>query len=198
MLPNLTLDQITINMEINMEKAQPYTFDLGYMLCTDANPLPSISSATAEEKEAVLTSVARDCAQALINQLLTTCPITRNTEDGALQLTLPGPAYHLPREKSVPKEKEKSKWDKFAEKKGIRPKQRDGKKVYDEASGEWKLKYGYKGKDDGKEWLVEVEDEKPEKQDDGGKGLKSRKGNPREVRGGPERREKKMKARKGK
>lgn len=185
----------TATMEINMEKAQPYTFDLGYMLCNDSNPLPSLTSATQEEKEAAITSVARDCAQALINQLLTTCPITRNTEDGALQLTLPGPAYHLPREKSVPKEKEKSKWDKFAEKKGIKPKQRDGKLAYDEASGEWKPKYGYKGKDDGKEWLVEVEDEKPEKEDAGGK---SRKGNPREVRGGPERREKKMKARKGK
>jgi hypothetical protein len=188
-------------MEINMEKAQPYTFDLGYMMCTDANPLPSLTTLTPEEKNTTITSIAQECAQALINQLLTTCPITRNTEDGALQITLPGPAYHLPREKSVPKEKEKSKWEKFADKKGIKPKQRDGKMVFDEASGEWKPKYGYKGKDDGKEWLVEVEEEKAEVKEGtggGGKPLKGRKGNPKEIRGGPERREKKMKSRKGK
>jgi regulator of ribosome biosynthesis len=98
-------------------KPQPFTFDLGTLLCNDPNPLPSL----AENKEEVLRAVARDTAQGLINQLLTTCPITKASDDQSLQLTLPAPITHLPREKPVPKEKEKTKWQKFADKKGKNP-----------------------------------------------------------------------------
>lgn len=168
------------------QKAQPYTFDLGHMLVTDPNPVPSLTSSTKEE---TLQQTARGCAQALINQLLTNCPISR-ADDGALQLTLPDPETHLPREKHVPKEKEKTKWEKFADKKGIKPKKRDGKMRFDEAKGEWVAKYGYKpgsGKDDGPgEWLEEI-DEKAERKKE------------REAAGdGKERRQKKMKTRKAK
>ncbi|WPH01145.1 Hypothetical protein R9X50_00398000 [Acrodontium crateriforme] len=160
-------------------KAQPYVFDLGHLMCSDANPLPSL----AQEKEAVLTATARDCAQGLINQLLTTCTIARSS-DGDLQIKLPDPSTRLPREKPVPKEKEKTKWDKFAEKKGIKAKKRDGKLVYDETKGDWIPKYGYKGKNmnDG-DWLVEV-DEKPERkkrapESEGGNKSKRTKNGPR-------------------
>lgn len=138
------------------ERAQPYTFDLGLLLCNDTNPLPTADS---NDKEAVLAGIARENAQALINQLLTTCPITKSTDaDGGLQINLPPPATHLPREKPVPKEKEKTKWERFAEKKGIKAKRKDGKLAFDEATGEWKAKYGYKGKrGDGvqEDWIVE-------------------------------------------
>ena len=145
---------------------QPYHFDLGHLLCNDPNPLPAFKAA---DKEAVLSATARDCAQALVNQLLTTCPISRATDDGRLQVTLPTPTTELPREKPVPKEKEKTKWQRFAEKKGIKPKRKDGKLVYDEAKGDWVPKYGYKGKktDDGGDWLVEVDDKKGEQDGDG-------------------------------
>ncbi|KAF2480699.1 ribosomal biogenesis regulatory protein [Neohortaea acidophila] len=143
-------------------KAQPYTFDLGHLLCNDPNPLAPLPE---ESKEAVLAATARDCAQALINQLLTVCPISRAPDDGNLQLTVPPPDTQLPREKPVPKEKEKTRWAKFAEKKGIKAKRKDGKLVYDEAKGDWVPKYGYKGKktDAGDNWLVEV-DEKAERE----------------------------------
>lgn len=61
-----------------------------------------------------------------------------------------------------------TKWQEFAKKKGIKDKKRDGKMVYDEASGEWLPKYGYKGKNkDGEnDWLVEVDEKKGRK--DGG------------------------------
>lgn len=83
----------------------------------------------------------------------------------------------------MPKEKEKTRWDKFAEKKGIKGKKRDGKLEFNEELQEWKPKYGYKGKKgDGvqDDWLVEVDD-KPKKEDKGGD---------------VERRNKKLKARK--
>ncbi|KAK5137657.1 hypothetical protein LTR08_007952 [Meristemomyces frigidus] len=141
-------------------KAQPFTFDLGHLMCIDTNPLPSLTTATAD-KEAILAATAQACAQGLINQLLTACPIVRSS-DGDLQIKLPAPTTELPREKPVPKEKEQTKWDRFALKKGIRPKKKEasGKLVYDEEKGDWVPKYGYKGKnvDGGGDWLVEVDD----------------------------------------
>lgn len=149
---------------MDVAKPQPYTFDLGHLMCVDANPLPTLpASSDAAAREAILSNTARDCAQALINQLLTTCPINRSSDDGSLQIQLPAPEAHLPREKPVPKEKEKTKWERFAEKKGIKNKRKEGKLVFDEAKGDWVPKYGYKGKktEDG-DWLVEV-DEKAER-----------------------------------
>lgn len=53
-----------------------------------------------------------------------------------------------------------TKWEQFAARKGIKPKEKSGKLVFDENSGEWVPKWGYKGKnkqiDD--QWLVEVDD----------------------------------------
>ena len=139
------------------ERAQPYTYDLGLLMCNDSNPLPSLDG---NDKERILAETARDCAQGLINQLLTTCPITRAADDGALQITLPAPETPLPREKPVPKEKEKTKWEKFADKKGIKPKKRDGKLKFDEGTGEWVPKYGYKKSADAGpgDWMEIVDD----------------------------------------
>ncbi|KAK3624276.1 Rhodanese-related sulfurtransferase [Elasticomyces elasticus] len=167
-------------MEDVTAQPQPYAFDLGHLMVSDSNPLVAApSTASATDKEALIAARAQLCAQALINQLLTACPIQRSSE-GDLHIKLPEPTTQLPREKPVPKEKEKTKWDKFAEKKGIRPKRKDGKLAFDEASGEWKPKYGYKGKaadGGGADWLVEVDEkaEKAEKEGDGKKAKKQKK-----------------------
>jgi hypothetical protein len=153
-----------MDLDLPQQQAQPYTFDLGHLLCLDTNPLPPLPANNPTEKEALLSARARQTSEALIHQLLRTCPITRSTDDGNLQLTLPSPSTPLPREKSVPKEKEKSKWEKFAEKKGIKAKRREGKLEFDEESKSWKPRYGYKGKKASggveADWIVEVEDEK--------------------------------------
>jgi regulator of ribosome biosynthesis len=143
--------------EINVTKPIPYTFDLGHLALHDANPLPS------HPTEAQLLANGRDCAQALINQLLTTCAI--NSTEAGVHINLPAPSTLLPREKSIPKDKEPTKWEKFAKKKGIQAKKKEGKLVYDEATAQWVPKYGYKGanKKGENDWLVEV-DEKKEKQ----------------------------------
>lgn len=126
---------------------------MGNLLCTDANPLPG-------SDEDTIRNTARDCAQVLINQLLTTCAV-RSTKEGVL-LDLPTPTTPLPREKPAPKPKEPTKWELFAAKKGIKDKKRDGKLVYDEEKGEWVPKWGYKGKnkDMDDQWLVEVDEKK--------------------------------------
>ncbi|KAF2857260.1 ribosomal biogenesis regulatory protein [Piedraia hortae CBS 480.64] len=139
-------------------QAQPFVFDLGHLMVTDPNPLTSST-------ESDLEASARQCAQGIINKLLTSCPIER-AGDGELSIKLPDPVTQLPREKPIPKPKEKTKWERFAEKKGIKPKRKSGKLVYSEEKKDWVPKYGYKGKDDGQaDWLVEVDEKAERKQE---------------------------------
>ncbi|KAK8204325.1 Rhodanese-related sulfurtransferase [Zalaria obscura] len=148
-------------LPITVSKPTPFTFDLGNLLCNDANPLPPSSEIT----ESDISAAARDCAQGLLNQLLSTCPITRSADSTSVMLNIPAPTTPMPREKPVPAEKALTKWQEFAKKKGIKDKKRDTKLVYDEASGEWVPKWGYKGKNKEGEndWLVEVDDDKEKK-----------------------------------
>lgn len=139
----------------------------------DPNPLlvPSPSSQTSA-LDSALAATARDGAQVLLNQLLTTCPLTSTVEDGIL-LTLPAPSIVLPRFKPLPIPKPPTKWELFARKKGIgkyntklgsgggsAEAERRKKLVYDEEKGEWVPRWGYKGKNKKGEddWLVEVDE----------------------------------------
>ncbi|KAF2684810.1 RRS1-domain-containing protein [Lentithecium fluviatile CBS 122367] len=156
---SITDSTLTSRRPVTVDKPNPYTFDLGNLLCNDPNPVPR----NPDDLEETLAANARDAAQVLINQVLSTCEI-KSAADG-VHIVLPQPTTPLPREKPIPADKEPTKWELFAKKKGIDKKKRDnGKMVYDDASGEWVPKWGYKGKnkegDD--EWLVEV-DEKKEK-----------------------------------
>lgn len=148
-------------LPVTVEKPTPYSFDLGLLLANDPNPI----TVPAENTEEYLASVARDGAQALINQLLTTCPISSGPD--AVTLSLPPPHTPLPREKPLPAAKPPTKWEQFAARKGIKPKTREQRanRVFDEATGEWRRKWGYQGanKDGQSDWLVEV-DEKKESQ----------------------------------
>lgn len=152
-------------LPVAVDKPTPYTFDLGNLIVQDPNPV-NLDHAALEQS---LAEVARDGAQSIINQLLTTCPLSSTTE-GVL-LSLPPPSTALPREKPVPQPKEPTKWERFAEKKGIRPKTREQRQnlAYDEDTGEWKPKWGYKGlnkKGEG-DWLVEVDMEKERERKEG-------------------------------
>ncbi|OJD24671.1 hypothetical protein ACJ73_03959 [Blastomyces percursus] len=177
---------ITPSSPITVEKPTPYTFDLGHLLALDPNPLTLPKNTSLN---AALTSTARDGAQSLLNQLLTTCPITATPRDGIL-LSLPARNTLLPRFKPLPGPKQPTKWELFARKKGIgkynkklgsgggsAEAERRKKLVYDEASGEWVPRWGYKGKNKSGEndWLVEV-DEKKWKKEEGlsseGKGIR--------------------------
>ena len=128
-------------LPVTVDKPTPYHFDLGLLLANDPNPL-SISPDT---READLAAVARDGTQVLINQLLTTCPISA-TKEGVL-LTLPPAQTALPREKPIPAPKAETKWSAFAKRRGIKSKTREQRRnlAYDEATGEFGRKWGYKG-----------------------------------------------------
>ncbi|PSR82738.1 ribosome biogenesis regulatory protein [Coniella lustricola] len=152
-------------LAIAVDKPTPYTFDLGLLLASDPNPL-EIDTSSRAALESSLANIARDGAQALINQLLTTCPLTSTKTDGVL-LSLPQTSTLLPREKPLPAAKALTKWEQFAKRKGIAPKTKEQRKnlVYNESRGEWEKKWGYKGdqrardRSEGKvpnDWLVEV------------------------------------------
>ncbi|SMN22077.1 similar to Saccharomyces cerevisiae YOR294W RRS1 Essential protein that binds ribosomal protein L11 [Maudiozyma saulgeensis] len=157
------------SLPVTVEKPIPVTYDLGNLSVFDSNVLDrnDFDSSNAKREEH-LRNLTRDNAQLLINQLLS-LPI-KSTTDAAggtsgqsstmSLLRLPEPMSELPREKPLPKPKAPTKWEKFAAKKGIKAKEKSGKMVFDEASGEWVPKWGYKGAnkklDD--QWLVEVDD----------------------------------------
>jgi regulator of ribosome biosynthesis len=88
---------------------------------------------------------------------------------------LPAPTTALPREKPLPREKQKTKWEIFAAKKGIKAKTKEERKkmVFDEEKGDWVPKWGYKGrnKDGEGDWLVEI-DEKKEKAEREGRNVR--------------------------
>lgn len=151
------------NLPVTVEKSIPVTYDLGNLAVFDTNVIDrnDVDSSNAK-RETAIKDMTRDNVQLLINQLLS-LPI-KTTTDAANStvalLQLPEPSAELPREKPLPKPKQLTKWEKFAAKKGIKSKTKEGKMVYDEASGEWVPKWGYKGanKKLDNQWLVEVED----------------------------------------
>ncbi|KAI1118973.1 ribosomal biogenesis regulatory protein [Nemania sp. NC0429] len=160
-------------LEVVVERPTPYTFDLGFLLANDANPITTStpaepSSLGVDALETQLIATARDGAQALINQLLTTCPIT-STPQGVL-LSLPAPSTALPREKPLPEAKPPTKWQQFAAKRGIKPKTREQRRMrsqkFNEETGEWEKTWGFNkdGRVDRKQkgmvqqdWLVELD-----------------------------------------
>jgi regulator of ribosome biosynthesis len=153
--------QTNLLSPVAVNKPIPYTFDLGNLTCFDENIVPT--QPTNED----IAAISRDCAQALINQLLTTCQITHNSADGTL-ITLPPATTSLPREKPLPTDKPETKWERFARKKGIK-KNKDGKMIYDEEKGDWVPKWGYKGKNkaDEDQWIMEVDEKKEQELKDG-------------------------------
>lgn len=151
---------------VTVDKLIPNTYDLGNLATFDSNPLENDKLKDPAQREEHLASVTRDNLQLLINQILS-LPLKTTTEthdsstgqNSTMTLVqLPEPTTLLPREKAIPKVKAPTKWEKFAATKGIQPKAKDGKMVYDEETGEWVPKWGFKGanKKMDDQWLVEI------------------------------------------
>ncbi|KAI3322033.1 ribosomal biogenesis regulatory protein [Xylariaceae sp. AK1471] len=192
---SLPAGKTRVKLDVAVERPTPYTFDLGLLLANDANPISTStpaesSSMGVDPLEAQLIATARDGAQGLINQLLTTCPIS-STPQGVL-LSLPSSSTRLPREKPLPEVKAPTKWEQFAAKRGIKPKSREQNRMrsqkYNEETGQWEKTWGFNkdGRIDRKEkgmvqqdWLVEVDEKKEREESEAkrkgkGKGDKSK------------------------
>ncbi|KAL6740674.1 hypothetical protein Aduo_014011 [Ancylostoma duodenale] len=122
--------------------------DLGHLVIVDRDNIEGDASEN-------LLSRARNNAQYLFNKIW---ELNRKHVEEAVMAELPKSCFILPREKKIPEKKEPTKWEKYAAAKGI-TKKKKSKKVFDEATKEWKPTYGYRrGNDDTKDWLIEIPD----------------------------------------
>ncbi|GAA5841036.1 hypothetical protein JCM9279_001296 [Rhodotorula babjevae] len=138
---------------ITVSKEIPVELDLGLLAVFDPNPIDLESYQT--DKERSLLDHARDGIQLLVNELWS--QKTRIVDDDVIA-DLPPIATGLPREKPLPKQAPETKWQAFAKAKGIAPKEKKDRMVYDEERQEWVPRWGYKGKNKDKEeqWIHEV------------------------------------------
>jgi regulator of ribosome biosynthesis len=112
-------------------------------VCIRANP------------SAYLQQEARENVQLLLSKLFV-LPTQRLDSSGVLA-TLPAPTMRIPREKPIPKAKALTKWEEYAQLKGIQKKKK-GRMVFDEDFGEWRPRWGYKRANntlDKDNWVVE-------------------------------------------
>ncbi|CAA2980851.1 ribosome biogenesis regulatory homolog [Olea europaea subsp. europaea] len=143
---NLVFSSTVTTKQIKMEQSQ-YEIDLGNLTAFDLHhQFPSPSSSREEiVKEALEqgTKLVQAVADALFN--------LRSTEDpdGPI-VKLPAPTTRLPREKPLPKPRPPTKWELFAEKKGINKRKKD-KLAFDEQTGNWKRRHGYDRVNDDKD-----------------------------------------------
>jgi regulator of ribosome biosynthesis len=125
------------------------SFDLGNLLCSATLDIP-IKRA---RDSAFLALLAQEHTQFLMNEL---CQLpSEPSPDYGRFITLPKPTTRLPREKPIPKDKDATRWEKFAKQKGITKRKRD-RQVFDEEHGEWKERYGSnKANDKSAQWAIE-------------------------------------------
>ncbi|POY76802.1 hypothetical protein BMF94_0052 [Rhodotorula taiwanensis] len=138
---------IAVNKEI------PVEIDLGLLAAFDPNPIDLETYQS--DKERALLEHARDGIQLLVNGIWS--QRTRVVDEDVVA-DLPPIQTGLPREKPLPKPAPMTKWQAFATAKGIAPKPKKDRLVYDEEKQEYVPRWGYKGKNKDKEdqWIHEV------------------------------------------
>lgn len=136
--------------------------DVGNLTAMDPTPTDDVLVDAGSELSEKLRELARDTAQVLINNIWE-LPTERSTL--GVTARLPRPTTSLPREKAVPEMKRKTKWERFAEEKGIKAKAKRGRMVFDDASQEYKPRFGYKSKQSEEPWLIEVPANAPDNED---------------------------------
>lgn len=94
-----------------------------------------------KQKETVLKEKTARALQLLIKRVFS-LPMDSD-ETGPLAVLPPDDVTKLPRSQRVPEPVAQTKWEKFAEEKGIKKKKRD-RMVFDEANQEYAPRYGYK------------------------------------------------------
>jgi len=129
------------------------TMDLGLLAVFDSEPISRQDYSA--DRDGTLAAQARDSVQRLITEIFN--QPKRVYEDSVIA-DLPPVASALPREKPLPKQAPMTKWEAFAKAKGIAPKPKKERLVFDDQTQEWVPRWGYKGKNKQLEdqWIVEV------------------------------------------
>jgi len=104
------------------------------LLASDISPLNDV------EDEDELRQVSRDNLQLLVNRVFA---LPREVTESGVVVTLPAKeTYKLPRVRRLAKASPKTRWEKFAEQKGIMKKKRS-RLVWDETTNDWKPRWGH-------------------------------------------------------
>ncbi|CDW57558.1 ribosome biogenesis regulatory protein [Trichuris trichiura] len=138
---------------VNAEKSVEPNVDLGNILLVDLEPLDKYAWRT--NGESYLLSRCQDDLQYLVSSLW---QLPKSCAQDSTVVDLPAPAFHLPREKPVPKMKPPTKWEEYAKLKGIQ-RRKKSRMVWVQEANEWRPRWGYKrANDDTKDWLIEISD----------------------------------------
>ena len=133
------------------DKQDDLHYDLGTMLAADQHPF-DIPNYKKQQKQEI-DNEARENTQLLLNQIFN-LPLERLVGNAGAIVKLPKTSTPFPRHKPVPVGRVQTKWEKFAQIKGIQ-KQKRSKKVWDEGTQSYKRRYGYKrGNDDLSDWAI--------------------------------------------
>ncbi|KAI5058043.1 hypothetical protein GOP47_0026213 [Adiantum capillus-veneris] len=129
-----------LKQTIRMEELHEVFVDLGNLLVADARNADITSSLSKEEITRECLERGEQALQALAEKLFS-LPSTADKTGRIVQL--PSSTIRLPREKPLPKARPPTKWEVFAQKKGIQKRKRS-KLEFDEPNQEWRRRYGYK------------------------------------------------------
>lgn len=129
--------------------------DVHHLFYHDPQPVP-----LSDFNKDSVTCLRESCQQSvqLLFHELFNLP-TRKDDEGSIIATLPETTInYLPREKPLPKPKAPTKWELFAQAKGIKKKKKS-RMVWDDQSKEWKPRWGYKkANDEMGDWLIPVKE----------------------------------------
>ncbi|KAL2650919.1 hypothetical protein R1flu_019047 [Riccia fluitans] len=141
---NMSVSNLSV---VGVNPADLYAMDIGNLMVFD--PCATVSSADECLEK------ARELVQALSDKLY---ELPASVDKVGRIVTLPPPSTRLPREKPIPKPRPPTKWEQFAQKKGITKRKRS-KLEYDDQTDEWRRRHGYKRVNDESEipW-VEAKD----------------------------------------
>jgi regulator of ribosome biosynthesis len=114
------------------EREDNLTYCLAHLAAFDISPL---------HPKADLMAQTRDNVQLLVNKVFALK--REDTDEGPVVAVPPEDGFRLPRQRPVPKVKEKTRWEKFMQERGMTKRKRSSV-VFDEVSGDWKRRYGYK------------------------------------------------------
>lgn len=96
------------------------------------------------KREAACLELATSITQSLVAQVF---GLPSEAAEVGRLAKLPPPSTPLPRHKPLPKPRAPTKWEIFAQQKGIQKKKRS-KLVFDDAAGEYRRRFGYKRAND--------------------------------------------------
>eukprot|EP01147_Barroeca_monosierra_P009280 gene9280-1554_t len=134
-------DADALQGRMDVQRAEEYLIDEGNLLAYDPRPFDAKRLCCgAGQADNALKEYSRENVQLLLNAIWK-LPVETDA-DGRFAV-LPKLKSKIPREKPVPKQKERTKWEQFAALKGIK-KRKEGRMVFDEATKEYRPRWGYK------------------------------------------------------